>query len=975
MYATHHATGRQVRILNHSTSHWRNGKTLVWLNKETDVSVPWNRYEVGVVGSDTYKFLKHKIDIDIVVCLDKSDAEWLLEENYKDIRLIFASKEVLDLLGINFFKEHNVNNILCLDELHILYSYIGTQWDTSVNDACVLVALLLRFCVSFPLQPAIRETFGLSVSSELKTPPKLVFITQYYNPIQSKRRRELDICLNKNIENPFIDSIVLLNEHTYSNITSPKVTQVLINKRMYYNDVLKYIKESTYRQDTIIVFANADIYMDNSIRLLWSVNLDDVFFALLRYENGEIFGPRSDSQDTWIVNAGSIQKRNCKYEDFDFSFGAQGCDNAITTEMLRMKFKVVNPSLSIKTHHIHETNIRTYDTNAIVEKNVYLYIEPTGLHDMEAYINIDKKLISNSLNYESFERTIKCNKKSTYCKMLEKEKRYDFKPDTQNVFTKQKINIYNHNNVFQTNTGLVYDYNKIYVGTSQKSTELWSESKMSILTPSIYVSKAYVSLYEEEYKNLENYLLYYLPKILQLRNIYGKDGNFWAPNNSEFIEALSLFKWDQKDVPVLPSNEIKLVFCKETYVIYPSDINEVTKEDISILRSTLKDNNNGNDIVLFMDEEYIDGDCVKSIEKELGDVRLIFQSTSVEKKIQILQKAKLCILYCNKNTTWAWKYIWALNKNTKLFIIQNEYELNGEVHNLSCASELDHQIYVVPKGSLKPVLPKIITELKGTTTPLSNLPIIYVPNLDHKGDSFREMIDLWEERGYVTKRYTDCTNVWMNEIGDILLYDRPNYDWIKESTLAEQSWNKALFGNPKPIGNNSKSWSFWARRPRLVENMLSKEFNKTKNLVFYGKIENAVQKRNRTMYDWSRVCDEFVMANMSESPKYSEQEYLDKLSQAHYGLCLAGFGKKCHREVECMAFGTVPVCAPEVDMEYYANPPVEGLHYIRVENPNDLVKKLSNIDPTTWLRMSQACKQWYMTNCSADGLWALTKNI
>jgi hypothetical protein len=157
--------------------------------------------------------------------------------------------------------------------------------------------------------------------------------------------------------------------------------------------------------------------------------------------------------------------------------------------------------------------------------------------------------------------------------------------------------------------------------------------------------------------------------------------------------------------------------------------------------------------------------------------------------------------------------------------------------------------------------------------------------------------------------------------------------------------------------------------------MLTDVITKRKNVVFYGKIENQIQKNNRTKHDWSSVCDEFYMATEDEIPKFSEQEYLDNLAQAKYGLCLAGFGKKCHREVECMAFGTVPVCAPEVDMDNYANPPVEGLHYIRVSSPEDLKNKISQFDDDIWWRMSEACKKWYLENCSADGLWALTKNM
>ena len=194
--------------------------------------------------------------------------------------------------------------------------------------------------------------------------------------------------------------------------------------------------------------------------------------------------------------------------------------------------------------------------------------------------------------------------------------------------------------------------------------------------------------------------------------------------------------------------------------------------------------------------------------------------------------------------------------------------------------------------------------------------------------------------------------------------------WIKESDKEEQSWKKGLFGNPKPIGANSVSWSFWARRPRLVESMLNKTFEKNKGVVFYGCVENEVQKSNRTRYDWSKACDEFVM---SDKATFSEQEYLDKLSEARYGLCLAGYGKKCHREVECMALGTVPIVSSEVDMDNYASKPIEGVHYLRVSSPEDLLNKVKGVK--NWLEMSEACKKWFLENSSVDGMWQLTKKF
>jgi hypothetical protein len=118
------------------------------------------------------------------------------------------------------------------------------------------------------------------------------------------------------------------------------------------------------------------------------------------------------------------------------------------------------------------------------------------------------------------------------------------------------------------------------------------------------------------------------------------------------------------------------------------------------------------------------------------------------------------------------------------------------------------------------------------------------------------------------------------------------------------------------------------------------------------------------------------MANGVDTPyKYTQTEYLEQLATSKFGLCLAGYGKKCHREVECMAMGCVPLCAPDVDMESYANPPQEGVHYIRVHSPEDLSTKVRSISEEQWVTMSAACRQWWQENASAEGSWNLTQKL
>jgi hypothetical protein len=279
--------------------------------------------------------------------------------------------------------------------------------------------------------------------------------------------------------------------------------------------------------------------------------------------------------------------------------------------------------------------------------------------------------------------------------------------------------------------------------------------------------------------------------------------------------------------------------------------------------------------------------------------------------------------------------------------------------------------------------------------PKETKPVVWLPRADikgyfgHTGDSFREMARMWGEKGYCdVKEHPVATNCWFSlKGGDIrdpdtwLLYDRPTLDWLWAAPDVEQGWKHALFGNPEPL-KGGESWSFWPRRPRLVEKLVDQGVSlrpwkdRRAGPVFYGKIENRVQETRRTASQWSEVCEEFVMPK-GEDAKYpfTQEEYLVQLSKARFGLCLAGYGRKCHREIECMAMGCVPLVDKEVDISSYAVPPVEGVHYIRVSGPEQVKEKVFGTEEETWTRMSAACREWWKQNASCKGMYDLTLSL
>jgi hypothetical protein len=264
--------------------------------------------------------------------------------------------------------------------------------------------------------------------------------------------------------------------------------------------------------------------------------------------------------------------------------------------------------------------------------------------------------------------------------------------------------------------------------------------------------------------------------------------------------------------------------------------------------------------------------------------------------------------------------------------------------------------------------------------PLITLPEGFTGFHGHTGDSFREMVAMWRERGWVrTETSTDSPFVWWGKPGDVLLYDRATWDWL---TVAKPRYSALLAGNPDAtIPANAVQWSFWARHPKQLESRVNEGIptfkERTRTLVFYGKIENKVQEEHRSNA-LHEACDEFHMPTVAGAAyAFSQHEYLERLATAKFGLCLAGFGPKCNREIECMALGTVPIVAPDVDMEKYANPPVPGVHYIHLAsfNPINARAVVEAMTEDQWTLMSAAAHQWWKDNASCEGLFTLTKRL
>lgn len=192
-----------------------------------------------------------------------------------------------------------------------------------------------------------------------------LYISLYDEP-NPERFAELMICLNINIKNKNIDRIIILSECDLV-LDFKKITLIKINKRPTFNDIFDVVNSLTGEGD-INIIANSDIYFTDLPKLPQRGEC----FALTRWNinYGEAtFFNRKDSQDCWLF------RNKIKPMDADFNLGHPGCDNALAEIISKAGYIISNPSLTLRTYHLHNDEKREWHNLQPIEKK-YLLLPP-----------------------------------------------------------------------------------------------------------------------------------------------------------------------------------------------------------------------------------------------------------------------------------------------------------------------------------------------------------------------------------------------------------------------------------------------------------------------------------------------------------------------------------------------------------------------------------------------------------------------
>jgi hypothetical protein len=1038
MKAVHPKTGKPISIMRTEAQVTKTKRTMVWLAPTFQgASQRWARWSTFVTDPEVLT----KCVPDIAFLYDDPTPEslalwsaWL--QTATNSTLIVATSKWMTVLKLSAAIHESV---LVTEELSQRYPFLPTLTAKDSKESWVLaIAQLMRFHRIVSSCPLLDETgiFKGLITTVAKdavaetTVPPIYLIQQYYVAPQTSRRREIKLALEMNIACPYIDKIILLNEKPMELPASDKITEVIINRRLTYLDVMKHIKYNVPK-DTHVIFSNSDIYMDSTLRQLYSLDMDKKFLSLLRYDvasdyNGitsaepKLFGPRPDSQDTWIVWSSSIDFEPSE-ADFGFSFGIPGCDNAITVSMLRKRFAVANPALSIKTYHIHSSNVRNYNASDVIDKPVFLYVEPTGIQEYNPVSDISKSEVKSWPRPQprSFTRTIKYVDRitaETICNMMQRDSHYKYNVDSANTYNqgleKDDNKLYEFKGtIFTMPAGVICDDRNLYVGEHHVWRDEWSKVQLTVLTNTVHVPElAAVHFPAPMANSAAHWFLHYLPKVLDIRKHTDARPEFIVPVHPDTQRMLKMLNWPEKgQVTIIPYLGDCQYVSEKVYALTPLSFHDVPAESIDFLRSMLPEQEpSQRPIAVIVSErdakEMVSRDWAASVisnifhRKDRGhwDVHIVDAEMPTETRMGLMMKADLVI--APSESEWeALTWTWLMKKGATVVEIMPDTKPRGDHIHIAGASGLNYVLLGVKREPIgyqrqhamedidKIINTHLFAEALKAQVPKAHLPLIVVPSgkalvgmHNHSGDTFREMVDIWAERGYCNiERREDTPYVWWGSIGHALLYDRPTMRWF-----TNPSYKMAFYGNacPEKPTRRDHLWTFWPRSPKALEKLVATNKQLTSYAdrkilsIFLGRIENGVQQERRQQQDWSKSVHTFSMPiDSTGGPyKYSQEEYLDQLTNSRFGLCLPGYGPKCNREIEYFATGTVPIITPGVDMKNYKVPPQEGVHYFVAQKPEDVKKIVDSTSVEKWSEMSIACRGWWRRFASAEGMFRLT---
>lgn len=229
------------------------------------------------------------------------------------------------------------------------------------------------------------------MTKELKDP--ITLFTPYFAARTAERQRELDLCLQRNLDCAHLERVVLLVDDGHKPpLQHAKLTVLDVPTRPTYADWVRLGRELSVQG--ISLLANTDIYFDESLPAVReALRSPRAFLALSRYELlGESLEPHPQphwSQDVWGLRA-DAELHDSLLRALTVPLGVPRCDNKVAYLFAIHGWSVHNPQPVLRSVHVHETQQRHYDKTAdLTVLGSVAYVHPVPAAHQASRVDID----------------------------------------------------------------------------------------------------------------------------------------------------------------------------------------------------------------------------------------------------------------------------------------------------------------------------------------------------------------------------------------------------------------------------------------------------------------------------------------------------------------------------------------------------------------------------------------------------------
>ena len=216
----------------------------------------------------------------------------------------------------------------------------------------------------------------------VSVPQRIVEFINWYQCRDSKHQAEIDEACRRNLSNPVPDDFCMIVEskdaHAAESIRSqfPMCRLVVVPQRPTFGVVFLYASKEM--PGSIVCFANADCFFDESLVELKRMELDGKFLTITRYEDGKLIDCPYWSQDGYAILASEQLRKFAA----PHPFGYVGTDNAMAHLMMRQGYELLNPCGRLRLHHLHRDKERRYD-GMVPKPHAWVYPEEKGVSKVE----------------------------------------------------------------------------------------------------------------------------------------------------------------------------------------------------------------------------------------------------------------------------------------------------------------------------------------------------------------------------------------------------------------------------------------------------------------------------------------------------------------------------------------------------------------------------------------------------------------